>query len=155
MRNYQGQATEQQNAENSAGSGRGKPCHQKSGITVAGRLLSDEAALNSRDFRHAGKSCVTVAMERVEFLVPISIGNLVTVEAKINYAGRTSMEIGVEVYAEDLAVGLRRHANSCLATMVAVDEKGRPVAIPGLALETPDEKARYEEAALRRQKRRG
>jgi acyl-CoA hydrolase len=103
--------------------------------------------------RHSGESCVTVAMDRVEFLIPIHVGNLVVAEARINYAGHSSMEIGVEVYAEDLAHGTRRQANSCLVTMVAVDKFGRPSPVPGILLETPDEKARHAAALARRQRR--
>ena len=104
--------------------------------------------------RHAGSACVTVAMDRVEFLVPIKVGDFVIVEAQINYAGKTSMEIGVEVYAEDLIEGSRRHTNSCLVTMVAVDEKGRPLSVPRLSMETPEEKSRYAAAETRRSQRR-
>ncbi len=103
--------------------------------------------------RHSGRPCVTVAMDRVEFLVPIHVGDMVTAEARINYAGKSSMEIGVEVYAENLTRGTRRHTNSCLVTMVAVDKGGRPAAVPGLLLETPGEKARHAAAEKRYQSR--
>ena len=103
--------------------------------------------------RHAGRSCVTVAMERVEFLVPIRVGNVVTVEAQVNYAGKTSLEIGVEVYAEDLEHGSRLHTNTCLVTMVALDGKDRPTGVPGLLLETPVEKERHAAAEARRLQR--
>jgi acyl-CoA hydrolase len=93
-------------------------------------------------------------MDRVEFLVPIKVGAFVIVEAQINYAGKTSMEIGVEVFAEDLLSGTRLHTNTCLVTMVAVDKKGRPVSVPGLILETPEEKARSAAAEARRKARR-
>ena len=105
-------------------------------------------------FRHAGAACVTVAMDRVEFLVPIKVGAFVIVEAQINHAGKTSMEIGVQVFAEDLIRGTRRHTNSCLVTMVAVDKDGSPVLVPPLLLETPEEKARFAAAEARRQARR-
>ena len=100
--------------------------------------------------RHAGKPCVTVAMERVEFLVPILAGDFVIAEARLNYAGRTSMEVGVEVYAENIKTLQRRHANSCLVTMVAVDEKGRPAPVPPLLLETPEDKTLFAQAEKRR-----
>ena len=104
--------------------------------------------------RHAEKPCVTVAMERVEFLVPIYIGDYIIAEAHINFAGKSSMEVGVEVYAENLSSGTRRHTNSCLVTMVAVGPDGRPTAIPPLSIETPEEKTRFEEARARYQNRR-
>lgn len=103
--------------------------------------------------RHCGGPVVTVAMDRVEFLVPIKIGDLVDVEAQVNFAGRTSMEVGVEVYAEDVSRGRRRHTNSCLVTMVAVDARGRPARVPGLVVETPEEKERQAAAEARRRVR--
>jgi len=124
------------------------------GTVFGGKILSmvDKAAAVCA-MRHAGRPCVTVAMERVEFLVPIQVGDLVIAEAQVNLAGRTSMEIGVEVYSEDLGRGGRRHANSCLVTMVAVDPKGHPSPVPGLVLESPEEKARHAEALQRRRRR--
>lgn len=120
------------------------------GTVFGGKILAlvDKAAAVCA-MRHAGKPCVTVAMERVEFLVPIQVGNLVSVEACLTYAGRTSVEVAVEVFAEDLAKGTRAHANSCLVTMVAVDETGRPSAIPGLLLESREEEERHAAAAAR------
>ena len=103
--------------------------------------------------RHSGRACVTVAMDRVEFLVPIRVGDYVIAEARLNYTGKTSLEIGVEVYAENLTAGTRRHTNSCSVTMVAVDDNGRPAPVPGLLLETPGEKARYAAAEARRKAR--
>jgi acyl-CoA hydrolase len=125
------------------------------GTVFGGHILQmvDKAAAVC-GFRHAGEGCVTVAMEKVEFLVPIRVGDFVSVEAQVNYVGRTSMEIGVEVFAENPMKGTRLHTNSCLVTMVAVDQKGRPVPVPGLLLETPEEKARYKAAEQRRQARR-
>jgi acyl-CoA hydrolase len=121
------------------------------GTVFGGKVLQmvDKAAAVCA-MRHAGKPCVTVAMERVEFLVPIRVGTFLIAKARINYAGRASIEVGVEVYAEDMPGGTRRHTNSCLVTMVAVDEKGRPTRVPGLALETPEEKERWQDAEKRR-----
>jgi len=121
------------------------------GTVFGGKILAmvDKAAAVCA-MRHAGQSCVTVAMDRVEFLVPIHMGNVVSVEAQVNYVGRSSMEIGVEVYAEDLEKGDRKHANSCLVTMVALDAKGKPALVPGLLLETPAEKERHAAAEVRR-----
>lgn len=103
--------------------------------------------------RHAGTSnCVTVSMEKVDFKVPIEIGELVILEAQLHYAGATSMQVGVTVYAENLNSGQRRMTNSCLVTFVAVNKKGRPTTIPALTPKTALEKKLYKEAALRRQK---
>lgn len=130
------------------------PDANNNGTVFGGRVLQmvDKAA-GVCAMRHAGKPCVTVAMDRVEFLVPIFLGELVTVEAQVNYAGRTSMEIGVEVYAEDLDKGTRRHTNTCLVTMVSVDKKLRPAPVPPLRPETPEEKKRFAAAEARRKAR--
>ena len=103
--------------------------------------------------RHAAGPCVTVAMDRVEFLVPISLGDFLIVEAQVNYAGRTSVEVGVEVYAENLQGGTRLHTNSCLVTMVALDPEGKPTPVPPLSVETPEEKLRCAAAEARRKAR--
>ena len=130
------------------------PDANTNGTVFGGRILQmvDKAA-GVCGMRHAGKPCVTVAMERVEFLVPILLGELVTVEARLHRVGRTSMEIGVDVYAEDLGLGRRRHTNSCLVTMVAVDRRGRPSPVPALRLETSEEKKLWAAAAARRKAR--
>ncbi|MEK7287327.1 MAG: acyl-CoA thioesterase [Elusimicrobiota bacterium] len=104
--------------------------------------------------RHAGAAgLVTVSMDAVSFKVPIDVGELVILEAQVHFVGRTSLEIGVEVYAENLATGERRAANSCRVSLVAVDQKGRPAPVPALRPETPNEKKRYLEAEKRRQRR--
>jgi len=133
----------------------GPPDANNNGTVFGGRILQmvDKAA-GVCAMRHAGNPVVTVAMDRVEFLVPIYLGELVTVEAQVNHVGRSSMEVGVEVYAENLDRGTRRHTNSCLATMVALDRKGKPREVPGLVVETPEEKERWAAAEKRRQTRR-
>lgn len=121
------------------------------GTVFGGKVLQmvDKAA-SVCAMRHSGKPVVTVAMERVEFLVPIRVGTFLIANARVNYTGRSSMEIGVEVYAEDMPGGRRVHTNSCLVTMVAVDAAGRPSPVPGLALETPEDKKRWAAAEKRR-----
>jgi acyl-CoA hydrolase len=74
-------------------------------------------------------------------------------KASVNFVGRTSMEVGVRVEAEELTTGRRRHTNSCYLTFVAVDRNGRPVEVPPLAPETPDERRRHEAAEARRRRR--
>lgn len=93
--------------------------------------------------RHAGPNCVTVSVDRVDFHEPIQIGELVTFLASINYVGRSSMEVGIKIIAEDLKSGTKRHTNSCYFTMVAVDRQGRSSEVPRLIPETEDEKRRY------------
>ncbi len=103
--------------------------------------------------RHCRTTVVTASIDRVDFREPIHVGELVVMKASVNYVGRTSMEVGVRVEAEDLLSGRRRHTNSCYLTFVAVDRSGRPVAVPSLIPETPDEKRRHEAAKRRRQVR--
>ena len=101
--------------------------------------------------RHAGPSCVAAAVDRVDFREPIRIGELVTFLASVNYVGRTSMEVGIKIFAEDFKSGKKRWTNSCYFTMVCLDAKGRPTEVPRLTPETQDEKRRYKEAEKRRE----
>ena len=103
--------------------------------------------------RHARQPCVTVSMDRVEFLEPIHLGELVTAKASVNFVGRTSMEVGVRVEAENMITGQRRHTNSCHVTYVAIDDNGRPVPVPKVTPETDAEMRRYERAEARRTRR--
>ena len=104
-------------------------------------------------FRHSRTSVVTVSIDRVDFREPIHVGDLVVMKASVNFVGRTSMEVGVRVEAEDLLSGARRHTNSCYLTFVAVDRNGRPVEVPDLSAVTPEETRRYEAARERRRRR--
>jgi acyl-CoA hydrolase len=104
-------------------------------------------------FRHSRSSVVTASIDRVDFREPIHLGDLVVMKASVNFVGRTSMEVGVRVEAEELLTGHRRHTNSCYMTFVAVDREGRPVPVPALIPETPDEKRRFEAAKERRARR--
>lgn len=104
-------------------------------------------------FRHSRTSVVTVSIDRVDFREPIHVGDLVVMKASVNYAGRTSMEVGVRVEAEDLLRGTRRHTNSCYLTFVAIDRNGRPIPVPELRPETDDEVRRFEAARERRRRR--
>src|SRR5918998_3261863 len=93
--------------------------------------------------RHARSACVTVSIDRVDFKEPIHVGDLVVMKASVNFVGRTSMEVGVRVEAEDMLTGRRRHTNSCYLTFVAVDRTGRPVEVPALVPETDVEQRRF------------
>lgn len=104
-------------------------------------------------FRHSRSSVVTASIDRVDFREPIHLGDLVVMKASVNFVGRSSMEVGVRVEAEELLTGRRRHTNSCYMTFVAVDRNGRPVEVPDLIPETPDERRRYEAARVRRARR--
>ncbi len=103
--------------------------------------------------RHAGKQCVTVSVDKVDFKEPIHVGELLTALARVNFAGRTSMEVGVKILAENVLTGEKRHTNSCYVTYVALDEDGVPTEVPPVVPETPDEKRRYNRAAKRRASR--
>ncbi len=103
--------------------------------------------------RHARQPCVTVSMDRVDFLEPIYLGELVIADACVNFVGRSSMEVGVRIEAENLHTGKRRHTNSCYVTFVATDENGRPSPVRGLVLETEAERRRHTAAQERRRRR--
>ena len=101
--------------------------------------------------RHATPNCVTVSVDQVDFREPIRIGELITLKASVNYVGRTSMEIGIRIEAEDLKTGKKRHTNSCYFTMVALDEHRRPTPVPELIAETPIEQKRMRAGKIRRE----
>jgi acyl-CoA hydrolase len=124
------------------------------GNVFGGVILSmvDRAA-GVAAMRHAGRPCVTVSFDRVEFKEPIFTGELVTCRARVNYVGRTSMEIGVRVEAENLLEGTTRHTNTCFLTFVAIDEHHRPVPVPPLELETEEDHKRHREGKRRREVR--
>lgn len=103
--------------------------------------------------RYAGCYVVTLSVDRVMFRQPIHVGELVTFLASVNYTGRTSMEVGIKVIAEDIHGNFVRHANSCFFTMVAVNQNSEPVAVPPLQPQTVDEIRRFDDAAARRQQR--
>ncbi|HET7463360.1 MAG TPA: acyl-CoA thioesterase [Longimicrobium sp.] len=103
--------------------------------------------------KHAGRPVVTKSMDSVEFNEPIYIGELVVAKASVNYAGTSSMEIGVKVFAQNPVTGEERHTNTCYATFVALDAGGRPARVPPVLPETDDEKRRYEAGRLRREER--
>lgn len=117
-------------------------------LNLLDRVAYSCAARYSQDY------AVTLSVDQVTFREPISVGELVTMRASVNYTGRTSMEIGIRVEAEEVRSGKRRHTNSCYFTMVAVDEHGKPTPIPKLELDTPDKERRFKEAQMRHQLRR-
>ena len=100
--------------------------------------------------RHVRCNAVTASIDRLDFHSPVFIGDLLTLKASLNYAGKTSMEIGVRVETEDLITGEIRHTASAYLTFVAMDRTGKPKQIPPLISETDEEKRRRSEAAERR-----
>ena len=115
--------------------------------------LCDEAAAAAA-IRHARSRVVTAAVDRMTFLQPVHVGDLLTLQASVNAVWRTSMEVGVRVQSENPRSGEIKHTNSAYITMVAVDEHGRPVGeVPPLRTETADEQRREREAQVRRANR--
>jgi acyl-CoA hydrolase len=100
--------------------------------------------------KHSRCRVVTAGMDRMTFLEPIEIAELVTFKASVNAVWRTSMEVGVRVEAENPRTGEVRHTNSAYLTMVAVDDDGRPVEVPSLSTASPEEQRREREAQVRR-----
>jgi acyl-CoA hydrolase len=103
--------------------------------------------------KHTGSNVVTASIDRLDFHNPVFIGNLLTVKACINMVGKTSMEIGVRVEAEDIISQNVRHTASAYLTFVALDENNRPAPVPPIEMTTDDEKRRNREAMDRRQVR--
>jgi acyl-CoA hydrolase len=103
--------------------------------------------------RYAGAYVVTMSVDQVTFRQPIHVGELVTFLAAVNYTGRSSMEIGIKVLAENIRSKEVRHVNSCFFTMVAVGDDKQPVAVPPLQPSTQEEERRFEEAKYRKELR--
>lgn len=100
--------------------------------------------------RYAAAYVVTLSVDQVMFRQPIHVGELVTFLAAVNHTGTSSMEIGIKVIAENIRTQAQRHVNSCFFTMVAVDDAGKPIAVPTLSPATPDEHRRHTAATLRK-----
>ncbi len=101
--------------------------------------------------KHSRNYCVTASVNKVDFLNPIEVGELVTLKASINYTGRTSMVIGVRVESENIQTGEKKHCNSSYFTMVAKDEEGNNVAVPGIILKTKDSIRRFSRSIERQE----
>lgn len=99
--------------------------------------------------KHSGQYCVTASVDTVDFLNPIEVGELVTMQASINYVGKTSMVVGVRVEAENIRTGVKKHCNSSYFTMVAKNEDGNSVSVPGLIVNSDIEVSRFLKAVKR------
>ena len=115
------------------------------------KLIDNTAGIVA--IRHSCGIVVTASLDRLDFHSPVYVGNLLRLIASINMVGRTSMEIGVRVEAEDLYTGEVRHTASSYLTFVALDANQKPRPVPELLLETEDEKRRNREAIRRRELR--
>jgi acyl-CoA hydrolase len=114
--------------------------------------LCDEVA-GIAAIRHSGQRVVTAGMDRMTFVQPVLVGQLVTVRATVNAAWRTSMEVGVRVESENVRSGERMHTSTAYLTMVAIGDDARPVPVPPIEGETEDERRREREAQVRRENR--
>lgn len=115
------------------------------------KLVDEAGALAC--MRHAQKKVVTVAIDSMVFRQPIRIGDLIILNAEVSYAGRTSMEAEVQVLAENPVTGERIHTNTAYLVYVALDDEGRPTSVPGLKVETEEERRRMEQAQERQARR--
>jgi uncharacterized protein (TIGR00369 family) len=112
-----------------------------------------DAVAGAAATRHARARVVTARIDQLSFLAPVYVGHLVTAKASVNHVGRTSMEVGVRVEAEDMLTGNVVHVASAYLVFVATDERGRPVSLPPLLAETDDERRRMKAAETRRSSR--
>jgi acyl-CoA hydrolase len=124
------------------------------GNLLGGRLMHwiDIAAAISAQ-KHSGHVCVTASVDEINFLHPIILGEIVTLQASVNRAFRTSMEVGVTVTSYRIGGGEPRQSNNAYLTFVAIDEHGLPCSVPPITPETTEEKRRFEEALARREHR--
>lgn len=104
--------------------------------------------------RHARRNVVTARLDRMDFLEPVFVGNALTLDAQLVYTGRTSMEVMVDIKAENLDTGELVHTGTAWLTMIALNERGRPVPIPPVAPETEAEKKLFELGRSRYEARR-
>lgn len=125
-----------------------------SGNVHGGRILSLlDGVAYACAARYSRRYVVTLSVDQMFFKEPIHVGDLVTFKAAINHTGRSSMEVGIRVEAEDLRTGVRRHTNTCYFTMVALDDDKRPAAVPPLTLDSDEERQRWQDAERRRHQR--
>lgn len=101
--------------------------------------------------KHSGCYCVTASVNKVDFLQPIEVGELLSLKASVNFTGNTSMVVGVRVESENIRTGEIKHCNSSYFTMVAKDENGKNVRVPGLILDTLESIRRYTRSLKRQE----
>lgn len=129
------------------------PSHSNFGGKVhGGHILNlmDQIAFACAS-KHSQSYCVTASVNRVDFLNPIDVGDLVTLRASINYTGRTSMVIGVRVESENVKTGRTKHCNSSYFTMVAKDNKGKSTPVPGLLVTDKEGMRRFARSKFRKE----
>jgi acyl-CoA hydrolase len=129
------------------------PSHSNfSGKIHGGHILNmmDQIAFACAS-KHSGNYCVTASVNKVDFLHPIEVGELVTLKASINFTGRTSMVVGLRITSENVITGVTKHCNSSYFTMVAKDKDGKSTPIPGIILTTKEEIRRFARSITRQQ----
>lgn len=129
------------------------PSHSNfSGKVHGGHILNlmDQIAFACAS-KHSQHYCVTASVDKVDFLNPIEVGELVTLRASINYTGKTSMVVGVRVESENITTGEKKHCNSSYLTMVAKDEHGNNVPVPGLIIENEQGVRRFSRSMRRKE----
>lgn len=123
--------------------------HVHGGVIM--KMVDETAAISA--MRHAQRPCVTVAIDSMTFRERVEVGELLSCTAMVNYVGRTSIEVGVKVSAENPITGETTHTNSAYLVFVALGEDDRPCAVPDLILETDDDRRRYDEGRERQEYR--
>lgn len=129
------------------------PSHSNfSGKIHGGHILNlmDQIAFACAS-KHSQNYCVTASVNRVDFLNPIEVGELLTLKASVNYTGRTSMVIGVRVESENIQTGVVKHCNSSYFTMVAKDKNGKNASVPGIILDSPQSVRRFARSIARQE----
>lgn len=112
------------------------------------RMVDEAAAIVA--IRHSGRTVVTARIDRFDFIAPVYLGDLISIHCEMNYVGRTSMEVGVKVMAEDLITGEKRHVASSQVIYVALDENGKPTPVPPLIAGNAEEQRIIDRARERR-----
>jgi len=115
------------------------------------KLVDEAAAICS--MRHSQRPTVTVTIDSMSFRSPVHVGELISLHARLNFVGKTSMEVGVEVLAENPIQGSVTHTNSAYVVLVALDDNGKPCRVPGLTISTAEEKQRWAEGEQRQSAR--
>lgn len=103
--------------------------------------------------RHSQSNAVTVCMDSVNFLKPVFVGNVLKLDARINYVHNSSMEIEVKAEAEDIVTGIRTTTGTAFVTFVALDKSGKPMPVPKLSLKTDEDRTKFEEGKIRMERR--
>ncbi|MFQ5781968.1 MAG: acyl-CoA thioesterase [Nitrosopumilus sp.] len=103
--------------------------------------------------RHSQSNAVTVSMDSVNFLKPVFVGNVLKLNARINYVHNSSMEIEVKSESEDIVTGIRTITGTAFVTFVALDKNGKPLCVPKLSLKTDEDRVKFEEGKVRMEKR--